>query len=82
MKIWKKLNVRATLETVSTVAVASVSATSASAAITETTIDFDDAGTAIMGQVSSAMPVGLTVLGIILGIGVGIALFKRLAKGK
>ena len=74
----KKLVVRAALAS----AALSTVTTSCFAAITAPTVDFDAAGTAIMGQVSAAMPAGLTVLGIILGIGIGIALFKRLSKGK
>lgn len=64
------------------VPVATLVSTAAHAAITAPTIDYDAMGTAVMGQVSTALPTGLQIFGILLGISVGIGLLSRLSRGK
>lgn len=43
---------------------------------------YTDAVTAITNGLSDALAAGLPVMGIVLGVVVGIAFFKRLVKGK
>lgn len=46
------------------------------------TIDYSAVVTALQTQIGNAMTAGFPVWGTILGIGVGLALFKKLAKGR
>ncbi len=46
------------------------------------TIDYSGAVTAVTGQLNDALTAGLPILGIVLGAVVGLAFFKKLAKGK
>ena len=43
-------------------------------------VDYAAIGTGIQGQLGTAIPAALIVLGVIMGVTVGIKLFKRFAK--
>lgn len=45
-------------------------------------VNYTGAVTAVTSQIGDALTAGLPVLGVVLGIVIGIAFFKRLVKGK
>lgn len=46
------------------------------------TVDYTGAVTAITDQLGDALTAALPIMGIVLGVVVGIAFFKKLSKGK
>ena len=44
-------------------------------------VDYTGAVTAITGQLTDALAAGLPIMGIMLGVVIGIAFFKKLGKG-
>ena len=51
-------------------------------AMADVTVDYSGAVTSVTAQITSALTAGLPVWGTILGLLVGIALFKRFVKGR
>jgi hypothetical protein len=57
-----------------------VSVAASAMADTGVTVDYSGAATAITGQIGTAVTAALPVMGIVLGIYVGVKIFKRFSK--